>query len=104
MRTSSQPIALFLIGVLPVVPALAADVREAHVADQTAIQRPINERLSEDDADRDFLEAWAVTDCWTLLVVPTEDEADTLADISYLLDIEEAVTTGEHACGKRIKL
>lgn len=55
MRTGSKSLALFLIGVLAVVPALAADAQEAHVADQAAIEKAISERSNEDDANREAI-------------------------------------------------
>jgi hypothetical protein len=55
MRTGSKSLAWFLIGVLAVIPALAADAQEAHVADQAAIEKAISERSNEDDANREAI-------------------------------------------------
>jgi len=54
MRTGSKSVALFLIGVLAVIPPLAAE-QETHVADQAAIEKAISERSSEDDGNREAI-------------------------------------------------
>ena len=54
MRKGSKSLALILIGVLAVIPPLAAE-QETHVADQAAIEKAISERSSEDDGNREAI-------------------------------------------------
>ncbi len=54
MRKGSRSLALILIGVLAVIPPLAAE-QETHVADQAAIEKAISERSSEDDGNREAI-------------------------------------------------
>lgn len=52
MRTGGKVVALFVISVLVVIPAVA---QQAHIADRTAIEKALSKRLSEDDANRESI-------------------------------------------------